>query len=443
MAFALSLLSLALLLSVHYTKAAALLPLEHRTIQLIPVPVTAFQAPSADVVTDNFVPLTKLSSTSSSPSTLEAVRKGLSPSDLNRFSEDPPANGSAPLVSIHGVAYLINITFGTQDVQLTLDTGSSDTWLIRNGFKCTDPYGRSRSTGSCRFGPVYNGNITQIPNENLQTLYGDGSFVIGVVGTQDITIAGIKVQNQTLSTLAYWNGDGVSSGILGLAYPAMTSIFSGVDPSKDNSGNRVPYDPIFTTMYKRSLSAPTFSLAIQRDSSGVGGYVAFGGLPAAVTTNGSFASTPIQILTSLRPTANTFYTITPDALVYRGAAARNPSQYIVDSGSSLTYVPTDVAKSVADLFSPKATFDDSQGAYFVSCNATAPSFGVKIGGTIFNLDPQDLILQLQQNPTTGECLLGVTDGGRGPYTLGVTFLNNVIAVFDVGAAQMRFAAHSY
>jgi aspergillopepsin I len=148
-------------------------------------------------------------------------------------------------------------------------------------------------------------------------------------------------------------------------------------------------------------------------------------------------------LTAQGGSADTFYTITPDALVYKGAATKNSAQYIVDSGTSLTYLPTAIAKTVAGLFSPKATLDSSQGAYFVSCTAKAPSFGIKIGGTTFTLDPKDLILQGQKDTTTGKCLLGLTDGGTGPYILGDTFLSNVVAVFDVGAAQMRFAAHSY
>jgi hypothetical protein len=196
-------------------------------------------------------------------------------------------------------------------------------------------------------------------------------------------------------------------------------------------------------MYKDGLSNATFSLAIERDGSSVGGYIAFGGIPPQVTTSGSYASSPIQVLTSQGGSADTFYTITPDALVYKGAATSNSAQYIVDSGTSLTYLPTATAKAVAALFSPKATLDSSQGAYFVSCTAKAPSFGVKIGGTTFTLDPSDLILQSQKDTTTGKCLLGITDGGSGPYILGDTFLSNVVAVFDVGAAQMRFAAHSY
>lgn len=203
MAFALSLLSLSLLSSIHQSQAAAVLPLERRALQLSSFPVTAFQAPSADVATDNFIPLTKLSSTSSTPSILEAVRRGLSPSDLHKFPKRQSAAGTAPLTSLGGQEYVLDITFGTQATKVILDTGSSDTWLIQKGFKCTDANGNTQSAATCNFGPVYSGTITQIPNEHFQISYGDGEFVTGIIGTQDVTIAGITVPKQTVSSLIH------------------------------------------------------------------------------------------------------------------------------------------------------------------------------------------------------------------------------------------------
>ncbi|TID13821.1 aspartic peptidase domain-containing protein [Venturia nashicola] len=439
MAFALSLLSLSLLSAIQLSYAG---PVLHKPVKLVSVPVKAFQAASADVVTKNFVPLTKRTSTSSTHSTHEAFRRGLSLSDLHSSDK----RQSIPLASLGGIEYLVDITFGTQPVKVIFDTGSSDSWLIQKGFKCVDMFGNPRPAAACHFGPVYTGTIAQTPNENFRISYGDLEFVTGIIGTQDVTIAGIKVPKQTvaLGTTAYWRGNGITSGLLGLAYPAITSAFPGTDPSKDKPSNRLQYDPIFTTMYKKKLSNPTFSLVIQRDGSKVGGYVAFGGLPPTVTPSGPFASTPIQVLTAAGGSADTFYTITPDALVYKGGATTNSAQFIVDSGTSLTYIPTAIMQAVAGLFSPKATYDSSQGAYLVTCTATAPSFGFKIGGTTFTLSPKDLILQSQKDTATGKCLLGIVDGGaKGPYILGDTFLSNVVAVFDVGAAQMRFAAHNY
>jgi Eukaryotic aspartyl protease len=195
-------------------------------------------------------------------------------------------------------------------------------------------------------------------------------------------------------------------------------------------------------MYKQGLVSPTFSLAIQRGTSG--GYLALGGLPPVDVDQNSFVSTPIQVLqlSGFPQNTYTFYTIDVDAYVY-GSKKSSSSQAIVDSGTTLVYLPSSVAKAVNAAFSPKAKLLSNQGAYFVNCQAKAPTFGVTINGTTFSVSAQDLIFQDQVDPTTGLCLTGVQDGGSGPYILGDVFMRNVVAVFDVGAAQMSFAPHSY
>lgn len=192
-------------------------------------------------------------------------------------------------------------------------------------------------------------------------------------------------------------------------------------------------------MFKQGLSAPSFSLALQRGS---GGYIAFGGLPP-VQTSGNFASTPLQEFKGLAGSAFTgqsFYTITPDALIFPGAASRQSAQFIIDSGTTVNHLPSSTAKAINSLFSPKAVLNS--GVYTVDCNARAPQFGVRIGGQAFIINPVDMIFR---DETTGLCVSAVQDGGAapGPFVLGDQFLNNVVAVFDVGAAQMRFAVHSY
>jgi Eukaryotic aspartyl protease len=238
-----------------------------------------------------------------------------------------------------------------------------------------------------------------------------------------------------LGNYAYWNGDGISTGLLGLAYPGITSEYQGSDPTRDTNSQKNQYDPIFTTMYKSGLSSAMFSMAIQR---GTGGYIAFGGLPP-VNYTGSFASTPIQVTNVPGYSGDgnyLFYTLTPDAIVYKGAASKNTDAYIVDSGTTLIYAPSSVAKGINNLFSPKATL--SQGLYVVDCKATLPSLGIKIGGQTFQINAKDIILQ---DGGSGQCVSGIQDGGSGPYILGDVFMQSVVVAFDVGGGQLRFAAH--
>lgn len=80
------------------------------------------------------------------------------------------------------------------------------------------------------------------------------------------------------------------------------------------------------------------------------------------------------------------------------------------------------------------------GSYFVPCDSVAPTFAVIISGASFWVNPADMIFKDLVDPGTGYCATAITTGGSGPYILGDVFLQNVLAVFDVGNAEMRFYA---
>lgn len=79
-------------------------------------------------------------------------------------------------------------------------------------------------------------------------------------------------------------------------------------------------------------------------------------------------------------------------------------------------------------------------SYFVNCKANPPELAVVIGGVEFRINPADLIYRDVVDPMTGYCAIAIASGGSGPYILGDVFLQNVVAVFDVGGAEMRFYA---
>lgn len=100
-----------------------------------------------------------------------------------------------------------------------------------------------------------------------------------------------------------------------------------------------------------------------------------------------------------------------------------------------------MVQEIHALFDPPATLDTTIGVAVAPCNASVPSMGIKIGGQVLNISAIDMLIQDQQRFATpaGMCLVGVQDGGTGPFTLGDTFMNNVLTVFDIGATQMHFA----
>ncbi|CAF9936234.1 MAG: hypothetical protein ALECFALPRED_006738 [Alectoria fallacina] len=424
--------------------------------RLSPAP---FQAPSPDTQASNVLSLTRQASgISRSAGYVQSLRKG---------SEVDGVYGVAPLTSVEeGTVFLTGVEFGTESFQAVVDTGSSDTWLAGIGFQCVNvTTGADEPESDCLFASTYTIEppFEQIPDVNFNITYGDGEFLTGIFGIEPVTIAGITVKNQQVAVVdfAAWFGDGVSSGLIGFAFPSITSQYAGTNPTLDTTTN-IPYNPVFTNMYEEGLVAPLFSLAIERSSLMSGtvpdGLLAIGGLPP-VRFSPIFASAPFQLLTMNDADAPApvpqyqFYTITTNGFYYEGSEKTHWSfpnfpnpfgpptnssqvQVIVDSGTTLIYLPTGIADAVNALFDPPAIYSDDEGAYVVDCDAKAPEFGVRIGEETFFINAEDLFL----DNGDGTCISGVDDAGDSLSILGDVFLKNVLAVFDVGASEMRFAA---
>ncbi|PYH90947.1 acid protease [Aspergillus ellipticus CBS 707.79] len=397
---------------------------------------TAFAASSSHKATSNYKALKKVKSSSSSSRSVANFKRTTS-------------SGDSTLISlIEGEEFATEITIGTSTFDVIVDTGSSDTWVVEKDFTCIDLDTGSKTTESeCDFGSTWtvDSNFKEISGEIFDIEYGDGEYLSGVMGTESVTLAGITVSSQEIGvvTSAAWEGDGTTSGLTGLAYPSLTSAYT------DNSYEQVEYNGIITSMWKDDLIEPYFSLAISRDVSGDAGYLAIGGLPP-VNYTGDFVSTDI-LVTNIEgyPDSYDFYTINIDSMTLNGetlsGAGGDDIQYIVDSGTTLNYVPTAVSEKINAAFSPAATYSEDEGAYIVDCDATAPTHGVTIGGTTFYINALDLILEAGTDEN-GEtiCISGVVDGGSDTsedlYILGDTFQKNVVTVFDIGAVELKFAA---
>ncbi|KAI4237919.1 MAG: hypothetical protein LQ349_001486 [Xanthoria aureola] len=401
-------------------------------------------------------------------------RKPSIPSQRSRYlgvlqPQDPiNANvGSAMLKGLGDILYTTNITFGSQSFEAIVDTGSSDTWAVQSGYRCVRGSPEiNLPEAQCGFGaPVtLSPTFKQIPGQNFKIAYADGEELTGTVGTETVTLAGITVKNQEIGIVnhAYWNGDNSSSGLIGLAFPNLTSAYRGNDPTVATESDAVPYNPLFTSMYTQGLVAPVFSIAINRRGEETGGLLALGGLPPVSHSN-VFACTPLKMIATRHPGSGVngttidaplykYYSIIVDGLVSRTGnksvdipigsrrpTANAPYTMHVDSGSTLIYVPEEAADTVNDMFVPRAEHNYSTRQYDVDCNAKAPDLAVKIAGQAFHINPADLIVKAPD----GSCFSGVTAGYSEQGVLGDVFLRNVVAVFDIGHLEMRFAAREF
>ncbi|KZP11138.1 acid protease [Athelia psychrophila] len=357
--------------------------------------------------------------------------------------------------------YLTDITVGGQKFKVIVDTGSSDTWLAEKGFKCYNLTSYPESQSTCAFGPLYDPKssktYTLAPNKNFNISYGDGEFLTGTAAFETVTVGGLTVTKQEIGVVnsAAWGGDTINSGLMGLAYPGLTSVYKGDNPDTDGPNTTAQYNPVFhTAIAEKVVANPYFSVALNRGSIAAQtnesydpnlGYLAFGGI-APVNTTDSAVTVPVQG-SSISPSGNKtgyfFYTVDIGEYIFPGSTAKGlgltgaGKQAILDTGNTLNYVPTNLAKAYNAQFSPPAKFVEDEDMYYVACNATVPKFDVVIGGKTFTVDAKDQILPLGTNAKGEEvCISGTQDGGDPSdpetlYIMGDVFLHNVVSTFNV------------
>lgn len=179
--------------------------------------------------------------------------------------------------SAYGLQYNVEVLFNKKKLLLYLDTGSADTWAVGSHVNCTN------WIGSCQFGPAYTSdlNFGALPYEHMHIEYGDGELVEGPMGHVDVSVAGIHVKNQTvgLANTTLWLGNNVTSGVLGLAYPALTNAYVG-PLDEHGEDHNAKYTPIFANMVRKGLVDDWFSLALDRNGSD--GALGFGGVPGHI-----------------------------------------------------------------------------------------------------------------------------------------------------------------
>ncbi|KAK3291139.1 aspartic peptidase domain-containing protein [Chaetomium fimeti] len=331
------------------------------------------------------------------------------------------ANLPVPLKNIYDVYYSIDLKVGNQTIAVSVDTGSSDTWMVQQPYECVSFWFDPAGEPDCGLGVGFKGNLSGglLPDlPPFSRSYVDGTFVSGFYGVEDVSIGDITAHNQRLALVnyTYWHGDGQTSGLLGLAYPYLTSL-DGADQ------NQPPYSPVFTTMWESRSIDPLFSIALSRSQEISGGtqqesYLALGGLPPVDVDEKTWAGTPIHGMRAVPQWGfdtdeKGMYIIKPDAFVLEKGGdgtdsgevlVKNTTQIpiLIDAGATLSYLPKGLVNELYAAFDPPAKYMSSGGLFYALCNATVPNFGVQIEESIFYMAKEDLLRQTARDPT-GEC----------------------------------------
>ncbi|KAL4794962.1 aspartic peptidase domain-containing protein [Aspergillus venezuelensis] len=380
--------------------------------------------------------------------------------------------------TLYGSRFHAPVTIGGEKFNLLVDTGSSDTFVIEDDFECVGLTSLSDdlinvAQSICGYEDTAytlgeSNTYERITNESFQAAYGAG-IARGLMAYEDIELGGVTVTDQRFGLVNWSTPMGLgASGILGLAYPYLTSAWEVNGTIDENNltyqGERESYTPLFVNMYQRGLIEPYFSLALDRldsdNESGPGGVMVLGGLPD-ITLSSNFTTVPAEYYDAAETRAangtrlRSYWATTVDRISWGDDddAYTQSYQTVVDSGAPMNYVPRSVADSYNALFSTPSTWDDTtQGYLLESCDVTAPDFSVTLGGMTFTLNPADLVIKAGQDTSGNDVCISTINRGLEMavdetdltnttelYILGASFLKDVVAVFDFGNSEMRFA----
>ncbi|KAI1342085.1 aspartic peptidase domain-containing protein [Xylariaceae sp. FL0016] len=402
-------------------------------------------------ITDNFHTLSRIKRDPGLSRTLDVLRQNYRNKVLmdDTFDLDPgdddPEGVDHLKAALNQVEYIMEVGVGGQEYWMIPDTGSSDTWLVQEGFKCLDPsYGREVEESQCAFGPAFKGNfpLGEIADQNLNISYLSGDYLNGKMGYADITVANVTVPKQqfALVDVAAFGGDQISSGILGLGLRGLTASFTGTNPLQDSSSNLVNYSPLVETMGASKAADPIISFAMSRDENR--SYIAFGGVPPVKT--GEYTTVPIQKATTTRGKTDYFYyDIKVDSMHWNSSTINQTAtglpNMLVDSGTTINLFPSNVATAINNAYVPKATRQDSM-VWSVACDAVPPTLDIVIGGKAIRTHPSSMILPETASEGSNRCLSGIGGGQSGSYILGDTFMEEIVSVFDVSEKmELKFA----
>jgi hypothetical protein len=319
-------------------------------------------------------------------------------------------------------------------------------------------------------------------DETFNITYGIGS-VTGQYGVDVVTIGGATIPQQqvglAMQAIDIYSpnvnngtaGDpGSHNGILGLGYPSLTQS------SKKGLGGYNPF--VFNLVSQNIIKEPVFSIFLNSISQlGWSGEIIFGGVDNTKFV-GDLTYMPVAaIKTTTQSSASALFKTNSNYyywMVYaQGLAVKNSNTgsnpsfrlpeigaYILDTGTTLTYLPTAVAVEVVSAFVGKENFalDKVEQLFVVDCAAASKStarFELHMSQSstfmtnpvILSVPSSELFIPVDgttlENSKT--CYFGIAPAtstiGPNMYLIGETVLRSAYMVFDMNQNRVGIAAN--
>ncbi|KAI1489251.1 Asp-domain-containing protein [Biscogniauxia mediterranea] len=319
-----------------------------------------------------------------------------------------------PITNFMNAQYFSDISIGTppQEFKVILDTGSSNLWVPSSSCGSIACYLHSKYDSSSS--STYKKNGTE-----FEIRYGSGSLS-GFVSQDTLTIGDITVQNQDFAEATSEPGlafaFGRFDGILGLGFDRLS--VNGIVP------------PFYQMVNQKLLDDAVFAFYLSGENGGDDSEVVFGGVDPDHYT-GKITEIPLR--------RKAYWEVDFDSISFGDETAElENTGVILDTGTSLIALPTDLAELLNKEIGAKKSFN---GQYTVDCSVrdSLPDISFRLSGYDFPITPYDYILEVQ-----GSCIstfMGMDfPAPVGPLAiLGDAFLRKWYSIYDLGKGTVGLA----
>lgn len=320
--------------------------------------------------------------------------------------------------------YFANVSLGTpaQSLRLDIDTGSSDIWTNSANSDLCQMY-----AAECAQSGTYNANSStsyKYVNSEFFIKYADGSEAVGDYATDTLSIGG-----QAIEGVQFGIGYNSSSaqGILGIGYAANEASISTTGKTYNNLPEVLQGAGVINTM--------AYSLWLN-DLDANEGSILFGGVDSE-KYQGTLATVPI--IQEEGEYREFIIGLSSVSAANQSIFSNSPIPVLLDSGSSLSYLPTTYADAIFQVFN--AEYDSNAGAAVVDCNMANSDDTVDFdfSGQTISVPMSEVVIVDGYRRGTPVCILGISDAGDTTSVLGDTFLRSAYVVYDLSNNQISVA----
>ncbi|CAO2654839.1 Nn.00g115720.m01.CDS01 [Neocucurbitaria sp. VM-36] len=364
-----------------------------------------FEVKADFTVKEGFIGLSKESPKQNSSTTSAAADKN----QTGTVAANPEQNAAL---------FLSPVDIGGQKLNLDFDSGSSDLWTFSTELSAQTigqhaAFDASKST-----------SFKTMTGAQWKISYGDGSGAAGTVGTDVVTIGGVKVENQTVQLANQVSRSFVedtnTDGLVGLAFSTLNTVNDGV--------KKTPQKTFFDNVMN-DLDLPVFTADLDPDGTGV---YEFGKIDTT-KFEGDLTWIPVKAETGFWQFASTKFAIGNQTF-------ENPqgSDAIADTGTSLLLVDQQVADAYYQQVQG-AQLNAQVGGYIYPCAATLPDVSVAIGDSYMAKIPGNQITFANVDDANTTCFGGLQGNqGAGLQIFGDTMFKAQFVAFNGGNQSLGF-----